>query len=296
VISLRAAAATGRGRALLVRSCLDLFLRRRPGVFDGIDVDWEFPVVGGASTTASSAADRADAALLLADFRHGLDVLGAATRRHYMLTVAMPAFGTAGGDGYTPSTSWDLPALARQVDWLNVMTYDLAGAGSATTGFASPLHPPAPGAAPSSPRPADSIDGAVRYYEAAGVPAGEIVIGAPFYGHVFVGVHSAHHGLFERFRRLGAVPSYARIAARRPSAAEVHWSATAQEPWIYDRRTFSFLTYDDPAAMSAKANYAVGHNLRGVMLWELGMDDAHHSLLDALSGPVLAAAGKGPGV
>ena len=33
----------------------------------------------------------------------------------------------------------------------------------------------------------------------------------------------------------------------------------------------------------------VSHHLRGVMLWEVAMDDASHSLLDALSGPVLAS-------
>jgi len=284
-----AAAATAAGRAALVRSCIDLFLRRWPGLFDGFDIDWEFPVAGGASTTPARPADRADATALLAEFRLQLDPLGAVTHRHYLLTVAMPGFGTGGGPGYTPLTSWDLASVAKIVDWLGVMTYDLTGPSSPVTGFESGLYPTPAGSMPAPPAGADTIDGAVRFYEAAGVPADQIVIGAPFYGHVFVGVHSVNAGLFEHFRKLGADPSYAAIVASAPPAAEVHWSSAAHEPWIYDRHSHTFLSYDDPASMAAKAAYAVSHRLRGVMAWEIGMDDSSHSLLDALSGPVLAS-------
>ncbi len=45
------------------------------------------------------------------------------------------------------------------------------------------------------------------------------------------------------------------------------------------------MSYDDPAAMAAKARYVRAAHLRGVMLWEISMDDASHSLLNALTGP-----------
>jgi chitinase len=282
------AASTAAKRATLVRSCIDLFLRRWPGLFDGFDIDWEFPVAGGARTTPARAADRANATALLAEFRSQLDALGAVTHRHYLLTAAMPAFGTAGAPGYDPLRSWDLAAIARIVDWVNLMTYDLTGPSSPVTDFESALYPTPAASTPAPPAAAGTIDGAVRYYESAGVPADEIVIGAPFYGHVFVGVHSVDDGLFQRFRKLGADPSYAQIEAMQLPPTDLHWSPYAQEPWIYDRRNHTFLSYDDPAAMTAKAQYAVAHHLRGVMLWELGMDDASHSLLDALSAPMLA--------
>jgi chitinase len=283
-----AVASTAARRAAFVSSCIDLFLRRWPGLFDGFDIDWEFPVAGGAATTPARAADRDDATMLLAEFRRRLDALGALTHRHYLLTIAMPGFGTAGAAGYTPQTSFDLAAVARIVDWMNVMTYDLTGPSSPVTGFESPLYATPHDSSPQPPAAADTIDGATRFYEAAGVPADEIVIGAPFYGHVFVGVHSANAGLFEHFRKLGADPSYAQIVADTRPGVELRWSPWAHEPWIYDHRTYSFLSYDDPAAMAAKADYAVSHRLRGVMAWEIAMDDGTHDLLDALSGPVRA--------
>ena len=274
-----------------MRSCVDVFLRSWPGLFDGIDLDWEFPVAGGAATTPVRAGDRADALALLGEFRRALDALGSRTHRHYLLTAAMPAHRF---DGYTPSRSWDLAAAGRIVDWFNVMTYSLTtAAGSRVTGFGAPLHATPRSTDRSAPAGAASIDWAVRFYEAAGVPAAKIVLGAPFYGRVFEGVTARHGGLFQRFRTLGPALSYAQILADYPAPGERHWSAAAQEPWIHDPARHVFVSYDDARAMAAKGHYAVAHGLRGVMLWEISGDDARHSLLDALAGPLLGRAGGG---
>ena len=107
------------------------------------------------------------------------------------------------------------------------------------------------------------------------MPADEIVIGAPFYGHVFIGVHSANAGLFERFRKLGAVPSYARSSRATRPRPSVHWSTIAQEPWIYDHRdVHASSATTTPRRCRRRPHYAVSHHLRGVMLWEIAMDDA----------------------
>lgn len=284
-----AAAATAAGRRALVASCIDLFLRAHPGLFGGIDVDWEFPVAGGAAGTPTRAADRADVTALFAEFRAQLDALSATTHRHYLLTAAMPAFRTPDG-GYTPSRSYDLAAVARQLDWINLMTYDMTTIGVSHTDFESALYPVAGDPRPAAPGGGNTVDGAVRFYEAAGVPASQIVIGAPFYGHVFTHVPRTGGGLFQRFRALGPTPSYGQLEAGFLRGAVRHWSVSAQEPWLYSHATRSFVSYDDPAAMAAKARYVLAGHLRGAMVWEISMDDAAHSLLNALSAPLLARA------
>jgi chitinase len=283
------AASTAAKRRALVRSCIEVFLRGWPGLFDGIDIDWEFPVAGGAPGTPARRADRADATALLKEFRSQLDQLGALTHHHYLLTAALPAYRSPGA-GYTPATSWDLRAVARTVDWINLMSYDLSNR-APLTDFESPLRP-APGdpnrAAPGG---GNSVVGAVRFYERAGVPASRIVIGAPFYGRVFSHVPDRGGGLFQRYRALGETPSYAQIVGGYLPGAQRHSSPQADEPWLYSAGARSFVSYDDPAAMAAKARYVVAAHLRGVMLWEISMDDASHSLLNALAGPLLAGAG-----
>ena len=288
-----AAASSAAKRRALVSSCIDLFLRRWPGLFDGIDIDWEFPVAGGLRSTPARPSDRADATALLAEFRRELDALGASTHRHYLLTAALPAFrspGRAGGAGsYTPATSWNLAAVARSLDWINLMTYDMAG-GARVTDFESALRP-----TPADPSPAapggNTIEGAVAFYEAAGVPASSIVVGAPFYGHVFTHVPRTGDGLFQHFRKLGATPSYSQIVADYLPTFQHFWSPSAQEPWLYSHPARQFVSYDDPAAMAAKARYILAGGLRGAMIWEISMDDSTHDLLNALADSLLGTSG-----
>ena len=40
-------ALTDSSRRLFAQSAIDLFISKHPGLFDGIDIDWEFPVAGG---------------------------------------------------------------------------------------------------------------------------------------------------------------------------------------------------------------------------------------------------------
>src|SRR6266403_4986461 len=102
-----AAASTEAGRQTMVANCIDLFINGNldggvsaAGVFDGIDIDWEFPLPS----------DTANVTLLMQEFRYQLDTLGKENKKHYLLTM----FGPAGEQNFS---NIELAAVGKQIDY-----------------------------------------------------------------------------------------------------------------------------------------------------------------------------------
>jgi len=274
-------ALTSASRRRFAASCIQAFITGQG--FDGIDLDWEFPVHGGMGRSRPQ--DRADATALVREFRRQLDVLGGRSRRHYLLTVASPAGTWQQGGAYSVSDSYDLAALARSVDWLNVMTYDMNTIFSPLSGFNAPLAADPRDPAPQPQRTRDNLTGAVRYYESHGVPAAKIMLGVAFYGRGFTGVSARDAGLYSKYTAGFPETPWKTVKSRFLASPDWvrHWSATAQAPWLYNASRHIFFTYDDPRSLGIKAEFARRQHLRGVMIWVLGEDDAGNCLLNALT-------------
>lgn len=273
-------ALTAASRGRFAASCIQAFLAGEG--FDGIDLDWEFPVHGGMNRARP--ADRADATALVREYRGQLDALGRKTHRHYLLTVATPAGTWQQGGAYSVSDSYDLAALARSADWLNVMTYDMNNIFSPVSGFNTPLAADPRAAEPAPQRSRDNLRGAVRYYESQGVPAAKIMLGVAFYGRGFTGVSRENAGLYSKYTGGYAETPWKTIRSQFLTSPDWvrHWSATAQAPWLYNDAQHTFFTYDDPLSLGIKADFARRERLRGAMIWVLGEDDAENCLLNVL--------------
>jgi chitinase len=274
-------ALTSRSRSRFAGSCIQAFLIGQG--FDGIDLDWEFPVHGGMNRSRPQ--DRADATALAREFRRRLDALGRRNHRRYLLTAATPAGTWQQGGAYSVSDSYDLAALSRSVDWLNVMTYDMNTIFSPLSAFNAPLDADPRDRTPEPQRSRDNLKSAVSYYESRGVPAAKIMLGVAFYGRGFTGVSPQDAGLYSKYA--GVYPETPWKTIRLQFLTDPdwvrHWSATARAPWVYNARQHIFFTYDDPVSLGIKADFARREHLRGVMIWVLGEDDAANSLLHALT-------------
>ncbi|MFL5560065.1 MAG: glycoside hydrolase family 18 protein, partial [Gemmatimonadaceae bacterium] len=261
-------ALTDSSRQAFVTSGVELFLHKWPGLFDGFDIDWEFPVSGGMPTNAARPEDRANYTLLLAELRRQLDAETQRTGRKYTLTVALNA--------HAPRNDHvEFDRITPLVDWINVMTYDFHDRGSPIANFNAPLHSPVGDVAPSY-----NVDSSITMYLAAGVPASKIVVGVPFYGRAFGGVAPEHDGLLQPTS--GAAPTdvtggmdYKSLVAKQleKNGFTRHWDTVAQVPWLYNPATGTWITYDDEQSIGAKAAWAHDHALGGVMIWQLAGDD-----------------------
>lgn len=260
-------ALTADSRRTFATSAVDLVMRRWPGLFDGIDVDWEYPVRGGLATNITRPEDRENCTLLLQALRSELDAQGARDGKQYLLTIATIA-------GPAVFAQLELDKVTATVDWINVMTYDYHS-GSRIAHFNAPLY-----TATGDPTPGFTVDSSVQRYLGGGVPAAKLVVGVPFYGRVYGGVGATDDGLFQPAPgpvveewRTGT--DYRAIVRRRPEENGFRrvLHPEARVPFLYNASTFTWITYDDVESIREKAAYVRARGLGGVMAWELGGDD-----------------------
>lgn len=270
------AVTTAQRRRDFASSCIELFLIRWPGVFDGIDIDWEYPVCCGLPENAYRPEDKRNFTLLIEELRRQLDDLGRTTGQQYLLTAALPA----GRD--QPTISFELRQCAEILDWINVMTYDMSGSNdSGFTNFNAPLGESDGDPTPDAARRYRNVAGTIRAFEEEGVPPDRLVVGVPFYGRGFTGVPALGDGLYQPFTgTMGA--NYRTIAAEYLPTWKRFWHQRAEVPWLYDIEGHRMMSYDDPESIARKASYVRDRGLGGVMIWELSDDDERSSLLTAI--------------
>jgi chitinase len=273
-------ALTEAARAKFAKSCVAFMLKYG---FDGIDIDWEYPVGGGLESNKVRPEDKQNYTLLLAELRKQIDEQGKKDTKSYLLTIAAPA-------GPKSIAHLEVEKIHKSLDWINLMTYDFHGGWSPVTNFHAPLYP-----AKDDPikdenvRKHFNVDSAVKAYLGAGVPAEKLVVGVPFYGRGWGGVKNVNDGLYQKPAASlpkgtweAGVYNYKDIAANYTGKFKRFWSEEAKAPWLFDAASGVMISYDDPESLKLKAEYVNKNYLGGVMFWDLSADDKNAALLSAL--------------
>ncbi|HEV7975897.1 glycoside hydrolase family 18 protein [Amycolatopsis sp.] len=251
--------------AAFAESCYNLVNDPRwAGVFDGIDIDWEYPNACGLVCDTSGP----DA------FTKVSKALRAKFGRSQLVTAAITADGTRGGK----IDATDYAAASRYHDWYNVMTYDYFVAGASPTGPTAPHSPLRPYAG--IPTAGFHSDAAIQKLRRAGVPSEKLLLGLGFYGRGWEGVTRKQPGGTATGPAPGTyeagVEDYKVLKDTCPSNGLIAGTA-------YAKCGSQWWSYDTPATASAKAGYAKSQGLGGVFAWELSGDTANAELLTAIS-------------
>jgi chitinase len=278
------AALTDASRKAHVQSCIDLWLRGNlpgapagaaAGVFDGIDLDWEWPGSEGNPGNVVRPEDKPNLTKLMREYRARLDKLGRTNDRHYDLTAFLPA------NPATMDAGYEVRKLFRYLDFATTQGYDYHGPWESITNQQSALRVPA--GDPTT--PAFSSQVTIDSLLQRGAPRSRLVMGVPFYSHGWTGVRNQNNGLFQP--ATGAAPgTYEagtedyKVLKSKLADFTLYRDDQAGFAWIFDGTTF--WTYDDPVEMVRKAQYADARGLSGVMMWSLDGDTEQGELIAAL--------------
>lgn len=257
---------------------------------DGMDMDWEYPGISGASTKARPE-DTQNFTALMKGLREMLDSFD---------SPKILTFASAGWKRYYDFI--EINEVMKYADYTNVMTYDQVSGVSIYTGHHTPLGDVKSedisgtpfqahldslfqsGANPDSdPRSAQKI---VDYLIEKGVNPNQIVIGAAFYGRVWKGVPPLSNGLYQMSGGLHQgwmAYHWIRDTYEKDPNFQRFWDEKAQAPFMYNAKDSLMLSYDDTLSVALKTTYAKEKGLGGIMFWELGNDTKESgSLLDAI--------------
>ena len=300
VAAFVSASSTEAGRQALASSCINMFIQGNiatgvtaPGLFDGFNIDWEFP----------TAADKQNFTSLLKEFRSQLDALGETTGKHYVLSFD----GPAGAQNYV---NIDLRKAAEQVDFITIDGYNYAGSWDTQTNDASPLFDDRQD--PLHGQGLD-IDSTVNAYLKAGVPPHKYTMGLPLYGAGWTGVPDVHHGLYQDSTGPSPVPlangkglctdlsgntpgcdvlltpgtaTYSTLAKLAANGYSNWFDRQRVAVSLYNPDSDTFYTYDDPDTAFLKMLYVdvkVPGGLGGAYVWALKDDDANGTMVKTMA-------------
>ncbi|MEW1684017.1 glycoside hydrolase family 18 chitinase [Streptomyces sp. NPDC093594] len=249
--------------AAFARSCKQVVEDPRwADVFDGIDIDWEYPNACGLTCDNSGPAA----------FKNLSQALRNEFGQNYLVTAAITADGSNGGK----IDAADYGGAAQYLDWYNVMTYDYFGAFNAQ-GPTAP-HSPLTSYAGIPQAGFNSAD-AIAKLKAKGVPSKKLLLGIGFYGRGWTGVTQSAPG----GTATGAAPGTYEAGIEDYKVLKNSCPATGTiAGTAYAHCGTNWWSYDTPATINSKMAWAKAQGLGGAFYWEFSGDTSNGELASAV--------------
>lgn len=257
---------TDSSRLEFAKSSVDIIRKYK---LDGVDIDWEYPAMPGEEGNVYRPEDKENFTLMFEAIRKELDVLEKEDGQKKLLTTAV-----AGWEEFIPHS--EMGKAQQYLDFVNLMTYDLFS-GDTTVHHAG-LY------ATDKFKTRKSADNGVKAYMNAGVPAGKIVLGIPFYGRSFTLGKDSKTILGEMSVAKAYIDGYGYIkdSLVNKKGYKEYRDEVAKAPYLYNEKTRVFIGYDDEKSVNEKCKYVLANKLGGVMFWEYNSDPKGY-LLDEIN-------------
>ncbi|WP_030223833.1 glycoside hydrolase family 18 chitinase [Streptomyces sp. NRRL WC-3626] len=232
-------------------------------VFDGIDIDWEYPNACGLTCDSSGPAA----------LKNLTQALRSEFGQNYLVTAAITADGSNGGK----IDATDYGGASQYLDWYNVMTYDYFGAFNAQ----GPTAPHSPLTSYSGiPQAGFNSADAIAKLKSKGVPSAKLLLGIGFYGRGWTGVTQSAPG----GTATGAAPGtyeagiedYKVLKNTCPANGTIAGTA-------YAHCGNNWWSYDTPSTIAGKMSWAKNQGLGGAFFWEFSGDTTNGELVTAIN-------------
>lgn len=231
--------------------------------FDGLDLNWEYPVCWHAKCDDSRRSERINYGIFAQELRSAFD------KNNLMITASVS------GSQYIIDRAYDVPAMARALHMINVLTYDFAGTYRGKTSHNSALY---------YKNGDDSenlnIDSAMKHWVEKGAPKSKLSIGVPLFGRSFTLAEKDKNGLYSPIKGEGKVaqytnqPGYMGYNEICELVKDQAWTVkrvSGVGPYAY--KDDQWVSYDDPKSAAEKAKYARDNGYAGIKIWEVTHDD-----------------------